>query len=41
VTAAVRTSIHDIAHAARFACHPDSGFMSGEVRMVDGGWSLA
>ena len=41
VTAAVRTSIHDIAYAVRFLCHPDSGLITGEVLMVDGGWTLA
>ena len=34
-------SIHDIAHAVRFLCHPDSGLITGEVLMVDGGWTLA
>ena len=34
-------SIHDIAHAVRFLCHPDSGIITGEVLMVDGGWTLA
>jgi len=34
-------SIHDIAHAVRFLCHPDSSLITGEVLMVDGGWSLA
>ena len=41
VTAAARTSIHDIAHAVRFLCHPASGLITGEVLMVDGGWTLA
>ncbi|MBU6301160.1 MAG: SDR family oxidoreductase [Verrucomicrobia bacterium] len=34
-------SIHDIAHAVRFLCHPDSSLITGEVLMVDGGWTLA
>lgn len=34
-------SIHDIAHAVSFLCHPDSGLITGEVLMVDGGWTLA
>ena len=34
-------SIHDIAHAVRFLSHPDSGLITGEVLMVDGGWTLA
>jgi NAD(P)-dependent dehydrogenase (short-subunit alcohol dehydrogenase family) len=33
--------IHDIAHAVRFLCHADSGLITGEVLMVDGGWTLA
>ena len=34
-------SIHDIAHAVRFLSHPDSSLITGEVLMVDGGWTLA
>lgn len=34
-------SIHDIAHAVRFLGHPDSGLITGEILMVDGGWTLA
>ena len=34
-------SIHDIAHAVRFLTHPDSSLITGEVLMVDGGWTLA
>jgi NAD(P)-dependent dehydrogenase (short-subunit alcohol dehydrogenase family) len=34
-------SIHDIAHAVRFLCHPDSSLITGEILMVDGGWTLA
>jgi NAD(P)-dependent dehydrogenase (short-subunit alcohol dehydrogenase family) len=34
-------SIHDIARAVRFLCHPDSGLITGEVLMVDGGWTPA
>jgi NAD(P)-dependent dehydrogenase (short-subunit alcohol dehydrogenase family) len=41
LTAAARASIHDIAHAVRFLCHPDSGLITGEVLMVDGVWTLA
>ena len=41
VTAAARASIHDSAHALRFLCHADSGLITGEVLMVDGGGTLA
>ena len=34
-------SLHDIAHTVRFLCHPDSSLITGEVLMVDGGWTLA
>jgi len=34
-------SIDDIAHTVRFLCHPDSSLITGEVLMVDGGWTLA
>lgn len=34
-------SIHDVAHAVRFLCHPDSGLITGTVLSVDGGWTLA
>jgi NAD(P)-dependent dehydrogenase (short-subunit alcohol dehydrogenase family) len=34
-------SIHDVAHAVRFLCHPDSGLITGAVLPVDGGWTLA
>jgi acetoacetyl-CoA reductase len=34
-------SKHDIDHAVRFLCHPDSGLITGEVLMVDGAWTLA
>ena len=33
-------SLHDIAHTVRFLCHPDSSLITGEVLMVDGGWTL-
>ena len=41
VTAAARASIHDSALAVRFLCHADSGLITGEVLMVDGGGTLA
>jgi NAD(P)-dependent dehydrogenase (short-subunit alcohol dehydrogenase family) len=41
VATAAPAGINDIAHAVRFLCHPDSGLITGEVLMVDGGWTLA
>jgi NAD(P)-dependent dehydrogenase (short-subunit alcohol dehydrogenase family) len=41
VAAAAPAGINDSAHAVRFLCHPDSGLTTGEVLMVDGGWTLA
>jgi NAD(P)-dependent dehydrogenase (short-subunit alcohol dehydrogenase family) len=34
-------SIHDVAHAVRFLCQPDSGLITGAVLPIDGGWTLA